>query len=108
MNNSTPYYTPAVVGRHLARSYSNKLRFNAETAQFEELQGQWRPIDDVSFARYVHDSINVLLWHASNVGRDAQEELHAMSQSDVALYEIRNTAAEMLSTAPQADAEEAE
>jgi hypothetical protein len=106
-----PFYTTDTVAGHLARSFNRVLRFNAQESVFQELRGSWVNIDDAGFERYARDSINMLLGHAWRVSEEAVNELQDMSRSDLALYEIRVKAAEMLSytepgPAPEADAEE--
>jgi len=95
MIQQTPFYSTSVVAGHLARSYSNVLRYDASEGVFQELHGTWVNIDDASFERYVRNTLNVLLHHAMNIGEEARNELHSMN-NDASFYEIRNAAAALL------------
>lgn len=105
MINTTPYYTKETVAAHLARSYSNILRCNAESGEFEELHGgNWVEIDEVRLEHYTRSAINVLLSHAMNVGRDAMEELYNLN-NEVSFYEIGKLVARELRYPPMVEEE---
>ena len=93
--NQTPYYTAQSVASHLARSYKNILRWNAESGEFQKLHGNWVEIDAVRVEHYVRSAICTLLGHAMNIGEDARNELYSLD-NETGYNQIAQLAAQEL------------
>ena|SRR5947209_3582372 len=77
-----------------------RIRYNTGTSSWEELRGQWLPLDGTGFQRYTQDALNALCYQYEGNNAAACVTLAAMSTSSTDLSDIQTSAASLLSYTP--------
>jgi len=96
-------YTPTTSDVATAISsgpHAFRIRYNTNTSSWEELQGQWVPLDNTGFQRYTQDALNALCYQYAGNNDAAQATLVSMSTNSANLTTIQTSAASLLSYTP--------